>query len=176
MATVPATRTFVAGEIVTAAYFNVNIRDVDNWLLAPAICEVRQATLQTLTTSVWATTLFDAEDVDSTGMHSTVTNTGRLTAVYPGWYWTGGQGAFAANSTGIRATRWSVNGTVLNSTNIHSGAFATFSGETTARNKLVYLNVGDFLLLELFQSSGGNLNTAVTAGEQSGASVHWESN
>lgn len=176
MATVPTTRTWVAGEVVVASYLNDNVTAVDNWLLAPAICDVRQTVAQTLTTIVWATALFDTEDVDSTGMHSTVTNTSRLTAVYPGWYWTGGQGSFVANATGIRATRWLVNGTVVNSSNIHGAAFATFNGEVTARSKLIYLNVGDYLELGIFQSSGGNLNTYVTAGEQSGASVHWASN
>lgn len=177
MATVPVSRTWVAGEIVTAAHFNTNIRDVLNWLLAPAICKVRQTAAQTLTTGVAAAIVMDAEDVDSTGMHSTVTNPSRLTAVYPGQYMHGGGISYAINATGVRTTGWRVNGVAVADGATLRPAFASFSAQMPARTIMSYLNVGDYVELWGTQTSGGNLNTAVAnSGEQPGASVHWISN
>lgn len=178
MATVPTTRTWVAGEIVTAAYMNNTIRDVDNWLLAPAICKVRQTVAQSLTTSgTPAAITFDAEDVDSTGMHSTVTNISRITAVYPGWYWVGGGISYAINATGVRTTAWRINGAATPDGNTLRPGFATFSAQMPARASLYFLNVGDYLELFATQTSGGALSTAVAnTGEQPNASVVWASN
>jgi hypothetical protein len=176
MTAVPVTRTFVAGEIVLASHFNLNLRDPINFLLSPPLCQARQSTLQTLTTSTFASITMTSEDVDSSGMHSTVTNTSRCTAVYPGWYRWAGAACFAANATGNRATKWLVNGAILNIGQAVTDAIATNVQTTPAVTLLAYLNVGDYIELQAWQSSGGNLNTSVTAGEQSYVSGDWRSN
>src|SRR5512138_1061185 len=58
MTAVPVTRTFVAGEVVLASYFNTNINGPINFLLAPPLLRCRQTTLQTLTTGVVAALTF----------------------------------------------------------------------------------------------------------------------
>lgn len=178
MATVPVTRTWVAGEVVLASHFNTNIRDVLNFLLARPIFKGRQTVAQTLTTGVATVITFDVEDVDSAGGHSTVSNTGRYTAVYPGWYSTGGGIAYAANATGVRTTGWRINGTAIPSGfTLYAAGMATNSLQEGTRPGMVFLNVNDYLELIGTQTSGGNLNTAVGAtGEQPDMVVRWESN
>lgn len=177
MATVPVTRTWVAGEVVTSGFMNLNLTAPIGWLLAPAILRLRQTVSQNLTSGTAAVLTFDTEDVDSTGMHSTVSNTSRATAVYPGWYRTGGGGCVAANGTNARTTIWSVNGTNVNGGDAQIQASSSGITAVTARSILVYLNVGDYLELKLFQNSGTTpLATGVAGSNQSSMDLTWESN
>lgn len=177
MTTVPVTRTFVAGEVVLASYFNTNINGPIGFLLAPPILEIRQTTLMTVTTSTWTAATFTTEDVDSSGMHSTSSNTDRCTAVYPGWYQFSGGSGWAANSTGARGTYWDVNAAALNGSQTLEPPLTT--GNTSiypSRTKQIFLNVSDYARLMIWQSSGGNLNTAVSTTEQPHISGRWVSN
>lgn len=176
MATVPVTRTWVAGEVVTAAHFNTNIRDVFNYLLAVPILEARQIVAQTLATSTGAAITMTAEDVDSSGMHSTSSNTSRATAVYPGWYQFSGVTVTLFNATGRRVNWWSVNGSQLNASQVSQQATAANDTGVSARTKHAFLNVGDYGELFAYQESGGNLNTDHSALRASGVSVRWVSN
>jgi hypothetical protein len=177
VSTVPTTLVAVAGAVLTASQWNTNSAGPINWLLAPAICQARQAVIQSIPNGTSTDVTFDSEDVDSTGMHSTSSNTGRITAVYPGWYQISGGTSWAANATGLRATNYAVNAVVVSG----SGTMltATTAGATTrvvTRTMLVFLNVGDFITLQSFQTSGGGLNTAVTAAEQATFTAIWTSN
>jgi len=177
MTAVPATRVWVAGEVVIDAYMNNNISAVLNFLLAKPMCKARQTVSQNLTSGSNTALTLDTEDYDNTGMHSTVTNTSRITAVYPGWYSIGGGGSFLNNATGLRLVRAQVNGTALNDSDV---LVTPFSGNTTRMSirggVLFFLNVGDYVEIAGTQTSGGTLGTSVAAGEQAGANVMWESN
>lgn len=177
MSTVPTTLTAVAGAVLTAVQWNANNRDVEAWLLAPGICQARQAVIQSIPNNTSTDVTLDSEDVDSTGMHSTVTNTNRVTAVYPGWYQVSGGTSWAANATGVRVVNFTVNGTVVNGsgTGFTSVAVAT-TARTAVRTILVFLNVGDYVTLSTLQTSGGALNTAVNTSEQSTLTAIWTSN
>lgn len=164
MPTVPATRTFVAGEVVLASYFNTYINGPIGYLLAPPIFQGRQTSSQTLTTGTFTAVTFDAEDVDSAGGHSTSSNTSRYTAQYAGWYQGGGGCAFAANATGRRMSRFAVNGTTLN------GSMAGIPANAATipyalRPTFIFLNLSDYMEQSAFQDSGGNLGTFITNGE-----------
>lgn len=176
MATVPVTRTWVAGEVVLASHFNTNIRDVLQYLLAPPIFEGRQIVAQSFTTAVAAGITMTAEDIDSSGMHSTVSNTDRVTAVYPGWYEGGGGNSFASNATGARGSQWSVNGTVVNGSRNIGPTLSGAAWAGAARVKKMFCNVNDIMRLEGLQTSGGNLNSDVTAELQPNVSIKWISN
>lgn len=177
MTAVPTTLTAVAGAVLTASQWNSNNRDPVNWLLAPAILRIRQTSAQSIPNNTITAVLFDTEDVDSTGMHSTSSNTSRATAVYPGWYWTGGNVTFAANGTGVRSTSWAINGSLQNGsgTDFPVGSAAT-TNQLGASGTLFFLNVGDYLELRCFQVSGGALNLDVTSSGQSTMALHWVSN
>jgi len=178
MTAVPSTRIFVAGEVVLASYFNTNINGPVNFLLAPPILEIRQITTgQVIATATWTSITYNTEDVDSSGMHSTSTNTSRATAVYPGWYQQDGAAPFPSNATGVRGVRHAVNGTVANGSSTLFVAFAGGSGPNVpSRTKHLFLNVNDYSEVQCFQNSGGNLTLAITADEAANMSLRWVSN
>jgi hypothetical protein len=174
---VPVVRTWVAGEVVLASYFNTYLNGPIGFLLAPPILKIRQTAAQSIPNNAATALNFDTEDADSSNMHSTVTNTSRATAVYPGWVWASGNYSAATNATGVRTLAWSINGTPQNGL---GSDFTGVTAATTARlgavGGLWFLNVGDYLELLAFQNSGGALNTAVAGQEQSSMSLHWVSN
>jgi hypothetical protein len=177
MTAVPATRTWVAGEVVTAAHFNINIRDVFNFLLSPPILEVRQTVSQTgIVDSTWTAFTFTTEDVDSSGMHSTSVNTSRFVAVYPGWYDHGGGLNIEANATGQRGTRWAVNGTAKDGSETMLNTSATQVTGIPLRLKKFFFNVTDYSEAQVWQNSGGNRVTGVLASQMPSVSIGWKSN
>jgi hypothetical protein len=176
VATVPVTRTWVAGEVVTAAYMNNNITAVLGWLLAPAICQVRQIVSQNLTSGSFATLTYTAEDVDTTGMHSTLSNTDRITSVYPGWYGVAGSLGISGNVNGRRGGNWRVNTTDVNGSAILVPS-SSAAPVIPLATMMIFLNVGDYLQMAAFQDSGTSpLATSVTTYNQSRASAWWISN
>jgi hypothetical protein len=176
MTAVPVVRTFVAGEVVLASYFNTNINGPISWLLARAILEVRSGATQTIATATFTSITYDTEDVDSDGMHSTVTNTSRATAVHPGWYRFSGGNTWASNATGRRGYRGMVNGAVINGTSVLMPATLAAAVGPAYRTKLYFLNVTDYFEFQAFQDSGGNLATLNSAADQSSMTGVWESN
>ncbi len=176
MASVPVFRTWVAGEVVTAAYLNTNVRDSGNFFLAKPIAELRQSVAQSIANFPTATAVtFDLEDIDNDSGHSTSSNTSRYTAQTPGRFQLSGGIAFAGNATGRRWACWYLNGSVL------TGSQTTFAASTgsdiaiAARTKTVLLNgTTDYVELIAQQDSGGALNTYVGSSQaQSGLVVRW---
>lgn len=178
MATVPVIRTFVAGEVVLASYFNTNINGPISFLLAPPLFRGRQTSAQSLTSGTFAAVTLDAEDVDSANGHSTSSNTSRYTGQYAGWYGVSGGAGFAFNATGNRALDLRVNGAVVNGTqsNIATLTASSSTAQPVIATEFVFLNVNDYVELFAFQSSGGSLNTAVTTDQQSRMNAIWQSN
>lgn len=156
-------------------------RDAINFLLGPPIASLRQTAAQTLTTGVLTAVTFDVEDVDTDvaglGGHSTSSNTSRWVAQYPGWYVVAAGVSWASNSTGQRVIDLLVNGTGANGSRIWVDATAGGSPTMLAsRTVKLYLTAGDFVEVEAYQNSGGNLNTWVSnALEQSMMNVWWQS-
>lgn len=176
MATVPVVRTWTAGETVTAAYMNNNIRDVDSWLLAKAIFQGRNTAGPLIATGTPTAVGLDVEDVDSTGMHSTSTNPSRVTSVYPGYYRGFPGVGYSFHATGRRHASVRIGGAVVNGA---GGAYQTTAAsacKVAGFPILAYLNVGDYMELFAEQSSGGNLALATTAADQPVLSVEWVSN
>ncbi|HEX5997276.1 MAG TPA: hypothetical protein VFY84_19220 [Jiangellales bacterium] len=166
----------MAGEVVLASYFNNNIGAVLSFLLARPIFRGRQTAAQTLTTSTFTAITLGTEDVDSAGGHSTVTNTSRYTGQYAGWYSGSGGAGFASNATLNRAADLRVNGTVLDGTQSNIASLSSSTTQLVISSELFFLNVSDYVELFAFQSSGGNLNTAVTGDQQPRLNVLWQSN
>lgn len=102
---------------------------------------------------------FDTTLMDNYSGHSNVTNNSRYTAQVAGWYWVRGCASFAVpNNTGNRGVQFYVNGSAV------AYAFAILQSATTANfggyeaNGPVFLNVGDYIEIRAFQSSGAALS------------------
>ncbi len=156
----------LAGQDLTATLINGAI--------SGPIATLRQTTTQTLTSGVYAAITLDSEDVDTDVGHSNVTNNSRYTIPQTGYYEFNGGIVFAANTSGGRAGRWTLNGTALNgsSNQVPPNAASLVAG-LGMRTMILFLVAGDFVQMEGYQSSGGNLNTFATAETQSTMTVRW---
>lgn len=112
-----------------------------------------------ISNSAWVTVPLDSEIFDDNAMHSTSTDTGRLTATIEGRYLIVAQVRWATNSTGFRGLRI-VRGAGLSEigkVQDDAAAVATIQSTTTIFN----LAADDFVQMQVFQTSGGSLNVEV---------------
>ena len=73
------------GDILTAAWCD-QVRDNEEFLIDPPACSVYNSTAQTVATATASTLLADTERYDNDSMHSTVSQTSRITATTAGRY------------------------------------------------------------------------------------------
>lgn len=81
-----APRTWVAGEYPTAAEYNQDLRDNVSFLANPPACFVYNSANQPINDATETTLTFDSERHDTDSMHSTSSNTGRITFNTAGLY------------------------------------------------------------------------------------------
>jgi hypothetical protein len=105
----------------------------------------------------------NSERRDTHGYHSTVTNTSRLTvpANCDGWYIISGGALFEANATGVRGLRVRLNGSTYIQEILLNNLGASF-GTRVQITTQYYLSAGDYIELQAYQNSGGNLNVQVS--------------
>ena len=88
MATVPAPRTWAPGEIPTAAHFNADIKDAENFYKTPPSVSVRNTTnVPDVANNTWTVLTWNTDVVDTDAMHDTGSNTSRLVAKTQGYYY-----------------------------------------------------------------------------------------
>lgn len=151
--------TLAPGTVPQFNEWNTFVRGNVEFLAAPPAARVHRSTLQTVTTGgSGAVVTFDVEDHDSdtmwTGGTQVLVNT-------PGLYVVTAGAVFATNATGARQVGLRLNGTtVIGGASVPGMAGSPIVLSGTA----VYpLNIGDYLELLVFQSSGGDLDVTVTA-------------
>ena len=110
------------------------------------------ATLTTLT--------FDSERYDTDDIHSIIANTDRLTCKTAGKYLIIGEVQWAINAVGYRRVFFWLNGAV-NIAHISYLPTAWLSGHTIST--IYDLAVNDFVVINVEQTSGGNLNVRAAA-------------
>lgn len=111
---------------------------------------------QSISNATWTALKFDSEAYDTDGMHSTSTNTNRVTCVTAGKYLVWGYVTFDANATGNRYAAIKKNGTfyVIEM----RPTFGSGSTTTLHVDLLINLEKGDYVELFARQESGGSLN------------------
>lgn len=158
-----APHTWAAGDYPTAAYFNQEIRDNVSFLANPPACRVTNTAVQSVGNAAWTAMTFDTELFDTDSMHSTSSNTSRITATTAGLYLFTGAIAWTANATGQRGCAFRKNSSGTNNPT-DSGSLYTAVTNTTATYTpaamLIKLAAADYVELVGYQSSGGPLNTA----------------
>ena len=145
------------GNVAPAAWGDT-MRDDVEFLVDPPLCSVFNSTGQTLTSSssVWTALTADSENFDNDAMHSTVSNTSRITCQTAGRYQFNATLEYVANSTGFRGVRFLLNGATIYSSQLLlpvSGAATRIQG---TRN--IVLAVSDYVEVQGIQNSGGNLD------------------
>lgn len=167
---VPSESTATVGLVLTASMWNTNVRDGVNYLLNPPVFIGVQTAAQSLVTATFTAITFDTETVDTYGGHSTVTNTSRYVAQVAGWYEVVARAGFAGNATGRRMAAVHVNGSQIRVNETDAVGSVAQSVEIT---ETVFLNVGDYVETDGYQSSGGALNTQTAANFTSTMTVRW---
>lgn len=178
MATVPSPRTWAVADLETAALFNAGLRDPLNFLLSPPRAQAIQAVAQTIPTSAETAITLDTGTgigtVNNDGMWVTGANT-KLTAVTPGKYLISAAIGFAANATGRRQAAIRLNGTTFLTQTEASVVTAASAVTNCPIPSFEYqLNVGDYLELLAFQTSGAGLLTSVAYPLMSFMRAQWE--
>ncbi len=135
-------------------------------------CWALHSTTQSLANNSWDPLSLDTDGVDVGAMHSTVTNTSRITIPtgQGGYYAIVAQVGFALNSTGIRGVGIRLNGSSI----LHSQIFPAYN--TGAELHTIQASfhhtaaAGDYYEVVAFQTSGGALNVG-SATTRSAASL-----
>lgn len=133
-------------------------------------CLVYRSGSQSISSATPTFATFNAEVYDSNSLHSTVTNTTRITIATTGAYAVAFWGQFASNSTGYRSSAIYKNGTDVLDTQAHPAASGTVSG--VANSIHASLTAGDYLEVQVEQTSGGSLNLLGLTGTQPFFAVH----
>jgi len=135
--------------------------DLDTTLGRLARCMIFNNGTQSITSGAFAALTFNAEDFDDSSMHSTSSNTSRITIPtnMGGDYLVGGATFFAANATGVRQIRITKNGgTQVLTGGLHAGFSVSSVGPIIQCYGMIRLAAADYIELEVNQDSGGPLN------------------
>lgn len=167
-------RTWVAGDVLTAAQLNTDVRDNISFLANPPSAIARRAASQSIANATWTLITFDTEDRDTDGMF-TVASGDRITIVTAGLYHVEFKAAFSVNVNGDRAFQ------ICKGIVVDTGGFARATGKATAIDSSatiggdIPLIAGDTLSFQVYQNSAGALNTEATAYGHPRASARWVS-
>lgn len=147
-----------AGQPMTAAWGDT-VRDDLEFLIDPPQCSVYASGVQSVANNSTTTLTADSENYDNDSMHSTVTNTSRITFTTAGRYEVFANVNYAANSTGYRRLSFLLNGTT------------TYGGQTVAAaptvatrlaaTRTIVAAASDYVEVQVVQTSGGNLDVTM---------------
>lgn len=132
------------------------VRDNGEFLIDPPACSVFHSVSVSIATATPTFLAANSELYDNNGMHSTVTNNSRITAVTAGRYLVIGSMEYASSATGYRSIAIRANGT-----DIYEGTTVpAVSGAVTriSMARTVVLAANDYVEAQAYQASGGNLN------------------
>lgn len=128
-------------------------------------CYLQRSANQSIANNTVTSVTWDTETLDTDAFHSTSTNTDRITipSGKAGKYMVGFTLTYTGTSTGIRVGQIRKNGTSVSQTNVQS---VSGNGNTVlTKTHVINLAVGDYLDLQAYQNSGGNLDLLTNAAD-----------
>lgn len=170
---VPVPGSVGTGQVLTAAFWNAQVRDAITFLLNPPDFVGKQSTGQSIPSGTPTAVALDTNTLDSYAGHSTVTNNTRYVAQVSGTYSASGVVAYPLNSTSGRSAHLRVNGVDLANSQTQMHSSSTYNTIVPTPTLDVYLNAGDYIELIAQQSSGGSLTLLTAAPGNSGLTVRW---
>jgi hypothetical protein len=135
---------------------------VVDYFLSPSYCDVYATTSQTFGNGTATGVNMDSENSDPDGLHSTSTNTSRVTIKKPGLYLITGFMTFKPGA-GYREVDIQKNGVVSGSTLVAGGANTNNDYISCSVVTEAPLAAGDYVELTGYQTTGGNLDSFVGA-------------
>lgn len=156
----PVETDFNTNDIPTEAQILASI--LDNLTMLGVGARITHSAAQTLTTGTWTSLAFDTERYDPSGLHSNVTNNSRFTIPtgLGGRYLLSANWEWAANASGQRISRFLVNNTTVIAYDwrAFSGGGSPVATPMGGFSTVYVLAAGDFVEIQLQQTSGGNLD------------------
>lgn len=149
------------GAVAPAAWGD-QVRENFEALIDGPKCSVFNSTTQTLTTGTDTVLTADSEFYDNDGMHSTVSQTSRITFQKAGRYLLNATCTFDVNGNGIRKVEFYLNGTTAFHGMLINATASPFATDLQATRTRTFI-VGDYVEVRAYQSSGAN--NAVTLRE-----------
>jgi hypothetical protein len=160
---IPTMASEVPSNYIPSALWNANVYNLGTFLLAPPDFVGYQGSAQSVPNSAWTPLAIDNTVVDTYGGHSNVTNNSRYVCQtgVPGYYTVCGVYVPAGNASGFRAIRMQVNGSPVLGASAYIPSNGSVDTGVVTPTRDVFLNVGDYVELAGFQSTGSALNTAI---------------
>jgi hypothetical protein len=152
------TRLLIAGERMVFRYNGSNAWECVRDQRVRQECYLTGSTdnsLGSLTNATWIQQTYDTETYDVGSLHSTSSNTSRITVRRTGRYLLSAISSFAANNTGQRFCAWRLNGgTYMPPSSINA---TTTYNTRMSMSLILNLVAGDYVETQCFQNSGGPL-------------------
>lgn len=148
------------GDILTAAWCD-QVDENFQFFADPPACSVFNSTAVAVGNNTNHIMVAGSENYDNDAMHSTSSNTSRITVQTAGRYLAIATVSFAANATGNRQAEFYVNGVTSG-----GGALIDNAGASNSTGlllvRMLVLSVGDYVEVNVVQRSGGNLNATLS--------------
>lgn len=171
---IPTLATEAPGRWNTAALWRANVYNPAIFSLNPPLFVGTQSLAQSVPFgSGWTSISLDTAQVDTYTGHSNSLNNSRFSAPVPGWYDVCGVVCWTSNGTGIRASRLAVNGTSVSGSAQSWAAAASGTTAVPTAVRSVFLNTGQYVEVQAFQTSGAALSTRVASESASALWVCW---
>mgnify|MGYP001576060230 FL=1 len=144
---------------------NAHVRDNLSFLYTPPMCRVYNSANISINDATSTALTFDSERFDTDTMHSTSSNTGRITLTTAGKYLDGAHATFADNSTGTRMVNVRLGGATNMAYEAHNATTAGGAGAGSGFNvsTLYSYTAAQYVELVAYQNSGGALNVTFNA-------------
>jgi len=119
-------------------------------------CRVYHDANQTIPNAAWTALAFNSQRYDNGGLHDTAINNSRITAQKAGKYHIWAGVTWEPNTAGVRLHTLRLNG--LTFIAITRGPVEPHENASYITSTIWHLQVGDYVELVVYQSSGGNLS------------------
>jgi hypothetical protein len=154
----------LANQIVEVVYDGTNFQletpsaNIAN-IFTPAYCKAYLSAAQVIPNNTNTIINFPNEELDTNTMHDAVTNNSRITIKTAGVYLVGAQANFNnTNTTGRRVAGLQLNGSALPGAGQEIFPIATGNHRLICSPTLVSCSVNDYIELNVYQTSGGNMD------------------
>jgi hypothetical protein len=151
------------GTVAPAAWGDT-IRDDLEFLIDPPACSARNSTTQSINNTTFTVLTANSENFDNNAMHSTVTNTSRITCQTAGRYLFFTRHRWATNGTGARVIQYRINGVDPGATAQQLMAVPAAGGGVDHQHTATWsltLAAGDYVEVAGYQDSGVALNVTL---------------
>lgn len=154
-------QTFVSGAVLTAAQMNTIGTTVDNIVVPPTASVYRNSALNHTASGSFQSIAFDTEDWDTDSMWTSGANADRITFGTDGLYLLEASVVFHGSGTTGRSARLVDSGTSTYIAYATQPVTTAGDGGALTLTRVWEFTAGDYVKLEAYQNTGGNLAYSV---------------